>query len=139
MTLFSALENLQQTTLQAITGCLRRLEYLSRLRDKDGSYKHWGLARVYGDLRSTSALTEAHRAQLSNFLSTPMRDLEADLKHSSQEAGIPPAAYLDRLSARSSSLLPPAPGAGSGRHLSSVLHALSCLLKTGKRDASPPT
>ena len=138
MPLFSALEDLQSTTLRAITGSLRRLEYLARLRQKDGTYAHWGLARVYGDLRAKRALAEAHRTQLSSILATPIRKLEKDVCESSEEAGVAPAVYLEKLSTCTSQLLPPNPGAGSTRHLSSVLHALSSLLKSHKSDANPP-
>jgi hypothetical protein len=138
MTLVSALEDLQKTTVKAIAGGLRKLEYFAGLRDPQGNYTHWGLARVYGELRSKSALADAHRATLSNVLSTPIRNLEEDVGQSSQEASVPPDAYLERLSAASSELLPPDPGAGSGRHLNSVLQALSSLRKSGKRDANPP-
>jgi len=138
MTLISALEDLQETTLRAITGCLRRLEYLSGLRNKQGGYAHWGLARVYGDLAAKRALAQAHRSVLSQVLAMPIRKLVEDVEQSSERAGVPPSAYLERLSTTSPQLLPPEPGAGSARHLSSVLHVLSSLLKNRKRDASPP-
>ena len=138
MTLFSALEELQQTTLTAITGCLRRLEYLAGLRDREGTYHHWGFGRVHGNARAGKALADAHRSMLSRILSTPIRVLENDVQESSQEAGMAPGNYLERLSAGYSQLLPPAPGAGTGRHLSSVLHALVSLRKNLKGDANPP-
>lgn len=138
MTLFSALEELQQTTLKAITGCLRRLEYLSGLRDHEGNYHHWGFSRVYGDARARKALADAHRSMLSGILSTPIRVLENDVEESSQEAGMAPGNYLERLSSAHSQLLPTAPGAGAGRHLSSVLHALVSLRKNPKQGANPP-
>jgi hypothetical protein len=128
MSLFSPLEDLQATTLRAITGSLRRLEYLASLRHPDGSYTHWGLARIYGELRARRALADAHRAELSSILATPIRNLEKDVHESSEEAGLAPKTYLERLSSSTSQLLPPNPGAGSGRHLNSVLHALVSLL-----------
>lgn len=139
MTLLSALEDLQETTLRAITGCLRRLEYLSGLRSKEGGYAHWGLGRIYGDSAAKRALAQAHRSVLSQVLAMPIRKLVEDVQQSSEKAGVPPDAYLERLSTSSPQLLPPEPGAGSARHLSSVLHALSSLLKSRKRDANPPT
>ena len=138
MALFSALEDLQTTTLTAIAGSLRRLEYLASLRSEDGSYAHWGLARIYGDLRARRALADAHRAQLSTVLATPIRKLEKDVWQSSDQAGLSPKAYLERLSSGRAQLLPPSPGAGSSRHLNSVLHALSSLQRAQKSDASPP-
>jgi hypothetical protein len=137
MTLHSAIEDLQETTLRAFVGCLNRLEYLSGLREKGGSYEHWGLARVYGDLAAKKALARAHRSQLSKVLAMPIRTLVEDAKQSSEATGLPPDAYVDRL-ATSPSLIPQGPGAGSARHLSSVLHALSSLLKNPKPDANPP-
>jgi hypothetical protein len=137
MTLHSALEDLQETTLRAFTGCLNRLEYLSGLRDKEGSYFHWGFSRVYGDLAAQKALARAHRSQLSKVLAMPIRNLVQDAEQSSEVAGVSPAAYVERLATTTPNLLPPGPGAGSARHLSSVLHALSSLLKNPKADANP--
>lgn len=138
MTLISALEDLQETTLRAITGCLRQLEYVAGLRNKTGTYTHWGLVRVHGEGTAEKALGQAHRALLSEVLSTPLRSLERDAKQSSELAGVPAKAYLERLSGGSSNLLPPSPGAGSARHLSSVLHALASLLPHQTPGAIPP-
>jgi hypothetical protein len=138
MSLFSAQEDLQQTTLKAIHGFLRRLEYVAGLRDKAGNCIHWGLVRVYGETASNRALAEAHNQMLSRVLSTPIRNLETDVQTSSQQAGISEGEYLERLSQGSAQLLPPAPGAGSGRHFSSVLQALSSLRRARRSDANPP-
>jgi len=138
MTLHSALEDLQETTLRAFAGCLNRLEYLSGLRDNGGNYEHWGLARVYGDLAAKRALARAHRSLLSKLLAMPIRSLVEDVKQSSEVAGIAPVAYVERLATTTPNLLPHGPGAGSARHLSSVLHALSSLLKNPKAGANPP-
>jgi len=139
MTLHSALEDLQETTLRAFIGCLNKLEYISGLRDEAGSYEHWGFTRVYGDLAAKRALRRTHRSLLSKILAMPIRMLVEDAKQSSEVAGIPADTYIDRLAATSPNLLPDGPGAGSARHLSSVLHALSSLLKNPKADANPPT
>src|ERR1700688_793516 len=137
MTLHSALEDLQETTLRAFAGCLNKLEYLAGLR-KGGGYEHWGLSRVYGDFAARKALARAHRSLLSKILAMPIRKLAEDAKQSSEIAGISPAAYVERLAPTSPNLLPQGPGAGSARHLSSVLHALSSLLKNPRADANPP-
>ena len=138
MTLNSALEDLQETTLQAVAGCLRKLEYVAGLRSKAGTYTHWGLVRVHGEGTAERALAQAHRALLSEVLATPLRNLEEDAGRSSQLAGLPARAYLEQLSGGISGLLPPSPGAGSARHLSSVLHALSSLLADRTPGANPP-
>lgn len=133
MTLKSAFEDLRETTLQAITGCLRKLEYVSGLRNRREDYAHWGLGRVYGGSQANKALTQAHRALVSQVLSTPIRQLVEDVELSSKLAGLPPGPYLDRLHKRGENLLPSSPGAGSTRHLNSVLYALSGLVKVRRK------
>jgi hypothetical protein len=137
MPIFSALEDLQQTTLIAVKGYLRRLEYLAGLRDEHGGYRHWGLARVYGETHARRALAQAHRDLLTRILSTPIHKLERDVEESSRLAGREPVDYLSELSRAASRLLPPNSGAGSSRHLSSVLHALASLRKNRTRGATP--
>ena len=133
MTLKSAFEDLRETTLQAIAGCLRKLDYVSGLRHKREDYVHWGLGRVYGDPQANKALTQAHRSLVSEVLSTPIRDLMEDVEVSSRVAGVPSATYLERLRKRGVDLLPSSPGAGSARHLNSVLYALSGLVKDRRK------
>lgn len=138
MTLHSALEDLQKTTVRAVVGCLSKLEYLAGLRGDNGSYEHWGLARVHGDLAARRALAQAHRSLLSNVLATPIRNLVEEVEQSSAVDGLSPTTYVEKLAATSQVLLPPGPGAGSARHLHSVLHALSSLLRNPKPDANRP-
>lgn len=138
MSLYSALEDLHETTLRAFAGCLNKLEYLAGLR-KGGGYEHWGLSRVYGDFAARKALARAHRSLLSKILAMPIRKLAEDAKQSSKVAGLPADAYVERLASASPDLLPQGPGAGSARHLSSVLHALSSLLKNRAGDANLPS
>jgi hypothetical protein len=138
MTLKSALEDLTQTTLKAISGTLGKLDYVSRLRSRTGSYTHWGLARLHGEDQAQQALTKTHRTLLSRVLRTPLQRLAEDVEISSRAASMEPAKYLESLQNRSSDLLPANPGAGSERHLSSVLTALLGLIKN-RRGATPPT
>ncbi len=136
MTLKSALEDLSHTTLEAISGCLRKLEYLAGLRKNGGDYAHWGFNKVYGEAPANKALTTAHRAAVSDVLSTPLRNLLEDVEASSQEAGVGTERYLESLAKKEDELLPDDPGAGSARHLSSVLHALLGLERSRERNAT---
>src|SRR5205807_3879862 len=65
MTLKSAFEDLSRTTLEALNGCLRRLEYLAGLKESRGEYSHWGFSKVYGEQPARKALTAAHRTAVS--------------------------------------------------------------------------
>lgn len=138
MTLDSALEDLRKTTLGAIFGGLRRLEYLSGLRKRTGSYEHWGLARIHGEGAAIRAIAEEHRTMVSQLLATPLRKLLEDLEKSSRQAGVLPAAYLKDLYRGRRDLLPTAAGTAAERHLSSVLRALSCLQAIQSADAIHP-
>ena len=128
MTLHSALEDLRLTTLDAISGSLRKLEYLAGLRSTRGTYDHWGLVRMYGELAAKNALEQEHRSLVSTVLATPLQFLLEDVEQSSRVQQITPTQYLVRLKLEPG-LLPPNPGAGSEEHLSSVLDALSSLLR----------
>jgi hypothetical protein len=136
MTLKSALQDISQTTLQAISGVLRRLEYLAGLRKVRGDYSHWGFSKVHGESVAKKALREAHRATVSEVLSTPLKNLLEDVESSSTSAGADVERYLENLSGKNEELLPADPGAGSGRHLSSVLHALLGLERHRRRNAT---
>jgi hypothetical protein len=136
MTLKSALEDLSHTTLEAVAGCLRKLEYLAGLRAREGDYSHWGFGKVYGRTTANKALSTAHREVTSEVLCTPLGMLLEDVEKSSAMTGVDPEQYLGALVQRNSTLLPTDPGAGSARHLSSVLHALLGLERYRQRNST---
>ena len=129
MTLKSVREDLQARTLSAISGLLGKLAYLAGLRQQDGSYSHWGLSRVHGEESAQRALGEAHKSLLSNVLRAPISQLQADLQESSRAQQVPQERFVTDLLKKEALLLPAQPGAGSRRHLSSVLQALSALVR----------
>ena len=109
MTLHSALEDLRSTTLSAISGSLRKLEYLARLRDRRGHYDHWGLARVHGEFAAAKALEQEHRLTAATVLTTPIQAFLEDMEQSSRMEQMTPVQYLTRLK-QDTELLPPNPG-----------------------------
>lgn len=136
MTLKSAFEDLSRTTLEAVSGCLRRLEYLGGLRAFSGAYWHWGFNKVHGNQAANRALQEAHRSTVSEILCTPLKTLLSDVELSSRSSGMEPERYLESLRGKNEELLPKDPGVGSARHLSSVLHALLGLQRSRQRNAT---
>ncbi len=68
MTFKSAFEDLSRTTLEAVAGYLRKLEYLAGLRESKGGYSHWGFSKVYGETPAKTALITAHREAVSEVL-----------------------------------------------------------------------
>jgi hypothetical protein len=136
MTLKSAFEDLSRTTLRAVFGCLGKLEYMAGLRAHEGDYAHWGFGKVHGHAAANKALGTAHHEAVSEVLSMPLGRLLEDVQESSRAAGVEIEEYLVKLAQRGDALLPEQPGAGSTRHLSSVLHALLGLVRNRERNAT---
>jgi hypothetical protein len=132
MTLKSALQDLRETTLAAVSGLLAKLAYLGSLR-RDGGYLHWGMSLVHGEESSDRALKAAHAEVLSNVLRAPISDLVEDLRESSEHRKKTAAAYVEDMREQFNDLLPSPQDTASARHLSSVLVALSSLEKNRKR------
>jgi hypothetical protein len=132
MTLKSALQDLRETTLAAISGLLAKLAYLGSLHRREGGYLHWGMSLVHGEEASDRALRAAHTQVLSTVLRTPIPDLVEDLRESSQDSKEPAAACIEGMREQFSELLPSPEDAASARHLNSVLVALSSLEKNQK-------
>jgi hypothetical protein len=132
MTLKSALQDLRETTLAAISGLLAKLAYLGSLRRREGGYLHWGMSLVHGKESSDRALKTAHMEVLSTVLRTPISDLMEDLRESSQDNQETAAAYVEGMREQFSELLPSPQDRASARHLNSVLVALSSLEKNRK-------
>src|SRR6266567_3727401 len=105
MTLKSALEDLSHTTLEAVGGCLRKLEYVAGLRSRKGDYAHWGFGKVYGRNTANKALGTAHREVVSEVLSTPLGTLLEDVEKSSELVGVDPEQYLGDLAQRGHGVL----------------------------------
>lgn len=122
-------EDLQASTLRAIAGLLGKLEYFSGLRQADGTYSHWGLSRVHGESAAQSALRQAHQGLISRILRTPLCKLLEDVQDSCTGKNVAGPELIGILQTRESKVLPPNAGAGSRRHLSSVLDALLALAR----------
>jgi len=137
MTLKSALQDLRETTLSAVSGLLAKLAYLGSLRRREGGYMHWGMSLVHGEESSDRALKAAHTEVLSTVLRTPISELAEDLRQSSRDNEQTPGAYVEGMREQFSALLPSPQDASSARHLNSVLVALSSLEKN--REAATPS
>jgi hypothetical protein len=136
MTLKSALQDVRETTLAAVSGLLAKLAYLASLRRKDSGYTHWGMSLLHGQDSSEKALKTVHSEVLSNVLRTPISALVEDLHQSSQDSGQTATGYVEGMRGQFDELLPDQPDQASALHLNSVLAALSSLEKD-QEDATP--
>lgn len=138
MTLRSALQDLRETTLAAVSGLLAQLAYIASLRRSEGRYLHWGLAQIHGEDHSERALQAAHTDVLSKVLSKPIVELVDDLGESSQNSEKTATAYVDGMRQQYKDLLPSPEDQASAKHLNSVLLALSRLsLEKSRKRATP--
>jgi hypothetical protein len=134
MTLKSALNDVQETTLAAVSGLLGKLGYLASLRRAHGRYEHWGMETVHGQESSERALRTVHAEVISAILRTPLASLEHDLEESSRGAGAETQAYVGGLHDHFEDLLPDeSKNSPAASHLNSVLVALSSLEKNRER------
>ncbi len=134
MTLKSALQDVKETTLAAVTGLLGKLAYLASLRRAQGRYEHWGMEVVHGPESSERALKTAHAEIVAGVLRTPLASLVQDLRESSQNSGVAAHTYIEGMRDNFDDLLPgERKDSPEASHLNSVLVALSRLEKNRGR------
>jgi hypothetical protein len=137
--LFSTFDDFNRTTLASVPGVFGKLDYIAGLRDENGQYQHWGLARVYGEEAAQQAIAEAHRTLFLQLLRMPLRDLVKDLPdaEAARKKGLRP--FLEDVKSRSDRFIPADLGGGSARHFNSVIDSLLALVKRSRaRTATPP-
>jgi hypothetical protein len=134
MTLKSALQDVKETTLAAVTGLLGKLVYLASLRRAQGRYEHWGMELIHGSESSERALKMVHTEIIAGVLRVPLKSLLEDLDESSRSCGVAPRSYIDGMREHLNELLPgERPESPAASHLNSVLLAISCLEKNRGR------
>ena len=127
MTLRSALQDVKETTLSAISGLLARLAYLGSLR-RNGRYEHWGMELIHGPEGAEKALKTAHTEVMGSVLRTPLSGLEQDLQESGEYSGAEPQQFVEEMQQKFEDLVPEGrQNTPSSSHLNSVLRALSSL------------
>ena len=142
MSLKSALEDFEGTTLAAIPGLLGKLYYLAGLHDGHGTYSHWGMERVHGEQAARRAMGTSHAAVLTQVLRARLQALDEDLRLSASGGQVTPLEFLASLRNLYPRALTEKPTVVLQKHLKVVLGALSVLLvnqaRASHRDASPP-
>jgi hypothetical protein len=128
-------EDFEQNTLNSVPGTLGKLEYLAQLREENGRYFHWGLARLHGDEAAGATLEQAHLSQFLALLRTPLPQLWDEIQQAAETHQVKAEEYVRALQQLGQALVPPVTGGGSHRHFSSVLQALSALTAPA---AAPP-
>jgi hypothetical protein len=134
MTLKSALQDVKETTLAAVSGLLGKLAYLASLRRAHGGYEHWGMELIHGPESSERALKMAHAEVVAGVLRAPLASLVEDLDDTSRSSGVAADSYIEGMRERFDDLLPgERQDSPAANHLNSVLLALSSLEKNRGR------
>ncbi len=123
MTISSAYDDFCARTLGAFAGVWQRLRYLAELRAPDGRYRHWGMARTFGDDATQRALAQAHTELFLEVLRMPLRLLAAES----------PASPF----AGASACLPADLEGGTPEHFNSIVSALAALAAAQQPSPTP--
>jgi hypothetical protein len=73
--LLSPNDDFKNRTLKALPSLLEKLIYACSLRNKDGTYKHWGLSRTFGQQKADGAVGQAHTEMTTEIIRTPLREV----------------------------------------------------------------
>jgi hypothetical protein len=84
-------------SVSAVPGNLARLSYLASLQVKPGIYKHWGLAREFGEEEVSAAFRRSHLLVLENMLQTDLSELAGELEMRAEDVGESKIECLDHL------------------------------------------
>jgi hypothetical protein len=123
----SAYDDLVGNTLSRVFGALTRLEYVSGLRDPDGQYFHWGLARTHGEQAARNAIAEAHAQLFASILRVPLARLSEQAWNTCRELSLTPQLYLRQICNHRGRMVPRDASGAAVLHFSLVLDALLSL------------
>ncbi len=137
MSLLAPLDDFLLRTLARVPGAWGKLYYLSSLRDAEGSYRHWGMIRSYGEQAAGQTMAEAHQIAVLRLLRTPMAELLRDVQESAAARNQTIPEFVHVLATRMPALLPKQMAGGSALHFNSVLQALACLTRADKGSTHP--
>ncbi len=132
MSVFSVAEDFSLNTLGPISGLWGKLRYVASLRQADGRYEHWGLARKYSENVAQQAILDAHRELALQVLRTPLRALLEETAHAAEQGAVPLQDFVALLSGDGDALFPAEFRGGSANHFMTVLESLSYLAPTYK-------
>ncbi len=125
--LLSPQDDFERSTLGAVPGSLSKLAYMAGLRQPDGRYYHWGMARRYGVENASTAISRLHSSFFLTVLRTPIARLWEEVRQAAPVRELGCSGYLAQLLKNAELMVPPDLAGGSLRHFNSILAALSAL------------
>lgn len=83
--LLKVVEDFKKYTLQALPTILEKLAYISSLQNEEGRYIHWGLSRIFGDLKAQKAIRAVHSDLAVELLRIPLRNLYGEYRAAAEQ------------------------------------------------------
>lgn len=128
-------DDFSKKTLSSVPGTFGKLLYVAGLRQKNGEYFHWGMARKHGETNANAAIGQNHTSLFLAVLRMPIRSLWEEVRGLAQEQSTDAQEYVGRLTEKGELLVPNQLEGGTRRHFNSVLLALCSLAGERARKA----
>jgi hypothetical protein len=117
----SAFEDFVKRTLSDLHGVWSKLNYIRELRESDGRYKHWGLARTYGEDVTNEMIADVHSEIYLQILRSPLPELFEQLEMSAEDADCSASQLAEQLLKQKQRVTPVDMRGGAPEHMRSVL------------------
>ncbi len=82
-------DDFKKNTLRALPTLVEKLAYICSLQTKDGTYKHWGLSRVFGEKKAHQALEALHAEFATELTHLPIREIYEEYERASRQSANP--------------------------------------------------
>lgn len=87
--LLREIEDFKRYTLQALPTLVEKLAYVSSLLSEEGRYVHWGLTRIFGDVKAQKAIRAVHSDLALELVRIPVRSLYGEYDAAAQRTQQP--------------------------------------------------
>src|SRR5579864_4296629 len=87
--LLKVAEDFKKYTLQALPTLVEKLAYISSLLNEEGRYTHWGLSRIFGDLKAQKAIRAVHSDLALELVRLPLRSLYGEYRTAAERTARP--------------------------------------------------
>ena len=125
----TAFEDFMLRTMDVLQGVWSKLNYIRELRAPDGSYEHWGLARIHGEETTHAMIADVHSELYLQLLRTPLPELLEQLHLSADDADCSAAQLARQLRESTGKITPQDLRGGAPEHLKAVLLIADLLSK----------
>lgn len=85
----NATEDFKKHTLRALPTLLEKLAYVCSLQTEEGTYRHWGLSRVFGEKKAHHAIESLHAEMAAELTHIPIREIYEEYRKALEKPAKP--------------------------------------------------